>query len=312
MNNAAGLPDAPMPFPIETVEFEGEGDFCRAYTVNNDWLFRFAYNEEGSRALDREIALLPRLAPTLSLPIPIITYSGRQHANGYLFVGYPRIPGEPLSYALLETLLPAEQDRLARELALFLRGLHSFNVEEARALAVPVCEYPFCRTEDSITQGTAAEIFTRESERLSNHPRLERHLGEFDAGRVRIYIGMVVQALLNEPQRGDLPLALTHGDLASGHVLFDRSTLRITGVIDFSDAVITTPLLDFVYLFGAYGPEFFDLLLNHYKVDASERVASRLRFLRRWHVALRLLWALDHDYEPGSRGWASELLSHGD
>jgi aminoglycoside phosphotransferase (APT) family kinase protein len=121
-----------------------------------------------------------------------------------------------------------------------------------------------------------------------------------------------VKALLNEPQRGDLPPALTHGDLSSGHVLFDPATLRITGIIDFSDAVITTPLLDFVYQFGAYGPEFFDLLLNHYKVDASERVASRLRFLRRWHVALRLLWALDHDYEPGSRGWASELLSHGD
>ncbi|MGA7729851.1 MAG: phosphotransferase [Chloroflexia bacterium] len=297
---------------VETVEFEGEGDFCRAYTVNGDWLFRFAYNEEGSRALEREIALLPRLVPTLSLPVPTITYSGRQHRNGFLFVGYPRITGVPLTFAFLQTLQPTEQEPFARDLALFLRGLHSFSIEEARVLGVPACEYPFCRTEDGIIEGSAAELYNRESERLLNHPLLDRYLDQMTAGRVRTYVGMVVKALLHEPKRGDLPLALVHGDLSSEHILFDPTTRRITGIIDFSDAVITTPLLDFVYLWGAYGPDFSDLLLNHYEVDAGHLVMYRIRYLRRWHVALRLLWALDHDYEPGIKNWSLELLSHSD
>jgi aminoglycoside 2''-phosphotransferase len=306
------FPGIPMPFPVETIQFEGEGDFCRAYTVNKDWIFRFAHNEEGSRAMAREIALLPGLAPALNLPIPNITYSGRQPANGFLYVGYPRIPGEPLTYAFLKTLPAYEQEHLAHDLALFLRALHSFSVEQARALGVPACEYPFCRTEDGITQGSAIEIFTRESERLVNHPLLDRYLDATTVGRIATYVGSVVHSLLNDPQRGDLPHALTHGDLSSEHILFDPATLRITGIIDFSDAVITTPLLDFVYLWGAYGPDFSDLLLKHYEVGASHLVMNRIRFLRRWHVALRLLWALDHDYEQGIKDWALELLSHSD
>lgn len=303
------LPDIPYPFHVESATFEGEGDFCRAFTVNSNWIFRFAYNEEGSIALQRESELLPKLAPTLPLPIPIITYSGQQPENGYLYVGYPRIEGEPLTYAFLNTLPPAEQDRLARDLAEFLRGLHSFNVEEARTSGVPICDYPFCRTEDGILQGSAAEIFSRESERLISHSLLERYLDRTTAERVRGYVALVVQALLKEPRRGDLPAALVHGDLSSEHVLFDPDTLRITGVIDFSDSIIASPLIDFVYLWGAYGPDFSDLLLNHYSVGESAQVVNRIRFLRRWHTALRLLWALDHDYEAGVKRWAPELVA---
>ena len=68
MTTPEAFPGIPMPFPVETIQFEGEGDFCRAYTVNKDWIFRFASNEEGSRAIAREIALLPNLAPALSAP----------------------------------------------------------------------------------------------------------------------------------------------------------------------------------------------------------------------------------------------------
>src|SRR5205085_11573617 len=50
-------------FEAKSAIFEGEGDFCRAYTVNEKWIFRFAKNAEGSRSLEREVRLLPKLAP---------------------------------------------------------------------------------------------------------------------------------------------------------------------------------------------------------------------------------------------------------
>ena len=308
MDEQGRLPDAPMPFPVELVKFEGEGDFCRAYTVNGDWLFRFAYNEEGSRALQREIDLLPRLAPTLSLPIPNITHSGRQTENGFLFVGYPKIRGVPLTSDLLQTLQPEQQERCAHDLALFLRGLHSFSVAEARTLGVSECDYPFCRTEEGIMQGTADEIYHRESERLINHPLLARHLDEQLIAPLRMYVDVLVKSLLNEPQLGEMPPALVHGDLSSEHILFDLETRRITGVIDFSDAIITSPLLDFAYLWGTYGPEFSALLFKHYEIDAPHLITYKVRLLRQWHTALRLLWALDHDYTQGIQRWALDLL----
>jgi aminoglycoside 2''-phosphotransferase len=309
---STGLPDAPLPFPVESVEFEGEGDFCRAYTVNGDWIFRFAYNEEGSRALQREIDLLPRLAPALELPIPKITHHGRQRKNGFLFVGYPKIESVPFTSELLLALQPDEQERCARDLALFLRGLHSFSVEEARALGVPECDYPFCRTEEGNIEGSASEIYRSEGERLANHPSLATHLDGQIVLPLRMYVGTLVKGLLNEPELGELPPALVHGDLSSEHVLFDAVTRKITGVIDFSDAIITTPLLDFAYLRGAYGPDFLALLFKHYEVDAPHLIAYKVRLLRQWHTVLRLLWALDHDYVLGIQRWALDLLFQAD
>src|SRR6476660_1817614 len=89
---------------VESIVFEGEGDFCRAYTVNGSWIFRFAYNEEGSRSLEREAALMPALAPTLPLPVPNISLYGRQRENGLAFVAYFKILGTELTRARLEEL----------------------------------------------------------------------------------------------------------------------------------------------------------------------------------------------------------------
>src|SRR6476469_4854973 len=84
-------------FRVESIVFEGEGDFCRAYTVNERWIFRFAHNDEGSRTLQREAALLPKLAPKVHMAIPNITYLGRRRADGRAFVGYPKIQGVELT-----------------------------------------------------------------------------------------------------------------------------------------------------------------------------------------------------------------------
>lgn len=65
LHEVAQVIQASIPtFPINSVSIEGEGDFCRAYTINGEWLFRFAYNAEGSRTLEREAASLARLAST--------------------------------------------------------------------------------------------------------------------------------------------------------------------------------------------------------------------------------------------------------
>jgi len=280
--------------PVESVAFEGEGDFCRAYTVNGLWIFRFAYNAEGSRALERETALLPRLAPSLNLPVPNIAHFGRQSGSGLTFVGYPRIPGVGLARERLQALEPPERERCAEELAKFLRALHAFSVEEARQLGVIECSYPFCRTEEGIMQGRAAEIYRSELQRLLAYTILDE--------KDRRYGVRLVEEILSEPAEGEMPASLVHGDLSQDHVMFDPESKHITGIIDFSDVIITSPLLDLVYIYHAYGSAFFDLLLHVYcreEQPGPQQVKAGVRLLHGWYTVLRLLWALDHDYQPG-------------
>ena len=82
-NVARAIEDCIQGFIVEDVVFEGAGDFCRAYTVNGRWIFRFAHNREGSVAVERESLLLPRLAAAVTLPVPAINYVGRHGEAGF-------------------------------------------------------------------------------------------------------------------------------------------------------------------------------------------------------------------------------------
>jgi aminoglycoside phosphotransferase (APT) family kinase protein len=81
--------------------------------------------------------------------------------------------------------------------------------------------------------------------------------------------------------------------------LFDPLQRRISGVIDFSDVVITDPLLDVMYLYASYGREFLEPFLSYYAEGDPGRMEARVRALYAWYTAIRLLWALEHDYAAG-------------
>ena len=275
------------------VSFLGEGDFCRAYSVGDEWIFRFAYNAEGSRSLELESRLLPALAPSVHMPIPRIVYSGRAQASGLGYVGYPKLGGAELTRERLYSLAPTVQDLCAVDLAACLRDLHSFGREQALLLGVAECGYPFCRTETGIVMGAAEDLYAGQLARLLSFPELDGEVGGFCEELCR--------SLIEDSRHPVLPPALVHGDLSSEHVLFDASSQRLTGVIDFTDVLVTTPLLDFVYLYSSYGEPFLSRVLAVYLGDATSlsTVMAAILRLHAWYTAIRLLWALDNDYHEG-------------
>lgn len=277
-------------FFVETVAFEGEGDFCRAYTVNDTWIFRFAHNREGSLSLEREAALLPVLACHIRLPIPNPIYFGHEHATGFVFAGHSKIDGTPLTRERLNTLGLTEKEECARALASFLHDLHTFDVEGARALGVPKSDYPFARTEEGLKQGDAAAIYREEAKRLASYTVL-------DSDTRRYCMRLAKQIVDSTP--GRVAHTLVHGDLSQDHVLHDPRTGGITGIIDFSDAMITTPMMDYTYIYHSYGSGFFSQLLGHLRPADVEAITAQVRLLHQWYLAIRLLWALDHGYQPG-------------
>ena len=84
-------------------------------------------------------------------------------------------------------------------MVMFLQQLHSFSLDDARAMGVPESDYPFCRTEEGITKGSAAEIYKRELALVTNHPRLSTYLDDNTRQQVVKSCSRLVDALLKSP-----------------------------------------------------------------------------------------------------------------
>src|SRR3989304_6357061 len=124
---------------VRRIEFLAEGWDSVAWEVNEELIFRFPKRPAAERGLEKEIRLLPELAPPLSIPIPRFEYvSEGCPAFPHPFVGYPKLPGVQLK-ALTPT--PEELARLAPQLGRFLSELHSFPVERAVELGVPSYDF---------------------------------------------------------------------------------------------------------------------------------------------------------------------------
>ena len=72
---------------------------------------------------------------------------------------------------------------------------------------------------------------------------------------------------------------LAHADLGAEHILEHRG--RLTGVIDWSDAAVTDPALDFARLYRDFGPAFLNAALAAYRGRSPELLLPRIEFFAR-------------------------------
>ncbi len=89
----AEIPRAFPELPVRDVAFLGAGLDSDAYLVNDEWVFRFPKREAVARALNREVALLSKLAGRLPVATPRFAHIGHQTGSGLLFAGYRLIRG---------------------------------------------------------------------------------------------------------------------------------------------------------------------------------------------------------------------------
>jgi len=122
----------------ERVEPFGVGWDNSAFLVGGEWVFRFPRRKLAAALIEREIAILPRVAPGLPLPVPVPTFAGRP-AAGYPwpFAGYRRLPGAAACRARLDA---AGRQRAARPLARFLAALHATGAIDGPRPWLPILE----------------------------------------------------------------------------------------------------------------------------------------------------------------------------
>ena len=255
----------------------GESD---ALLINDRYIFLFPRWPETARALAVDVCLLPKLAPRVALPIPSFQYIAYDQAAGMpLLVGYPAIPGQPLTPTLFQAIATDELtlERTASQLGAFLSGLHTCPLELARQCGVP---WPPL---------SPVELVTRQYERLRSqvYPLLladECH-----------FLDRLFTSSLADLKHVEWSPTLCHGDLTSDHILTDSSGAgHITGIIDFGDVCVGDPAGDFVWRLE-YGDDFFRRVLASYHAPVGdlEAFARRVTYRARLMPTVEIAYGLE-------------------
>jgi aminoglycoside phosphotransferase (APT) family kinase protein len=198
------------------------------WVVAERYAFRIPHREVAITGVERELAVLPELAPRLPLPVPLPVFVG-EPADGYPwpFFGAELLPGEEAGSAELDD---DQRLEVALELARFLRALHSV---EAHA-GLP--HDPNGR-EDMAKRSLLARQELEQLERLG----VWRAPAEADE-------------LLHAADGLPPPEApvVAHGDLHFRHLLVDGG--RASGVIDWGDVCVADPAIDLALLWCFVAP----------------------------------------------------------
>ncbi|HWH28900.1 MAG TPA: phosphotransferase [Mycobacteriales bacterium] len=248
--------------------------------VDGVWVFRFPRRPVALQAQERELAVLPALAPRLPLRVPVPELRGRPDEGfPWPFTGARLVPGTELAESGLR-----DDARVAVAAAAggFLRSLHH-------------CAAPVPLPHDPTARGDTAR-------------RVERTRPWLDelAGAGLWQPDDDVRALLDEGNRLPPPTAspvLVHGDLHVRHLLVDGHG-SATGVVDWGDVCLADPAVDLSLAWAAFTGAARTALLDAYgPVDAERELRARV-------LAVSLSAALAaHAAATGARALLRESLA---
>ena len=214
----------------------GEGWDNSVWVVEERWAFRFPRRGIAIPGVERELAVLPALAPLLPAPIPMPWFVGQPSDRfPWPFFGAELLSGvEPCDAQLSDD----DRAELGGELGRFLRVLHS----EA--------------TLDAVDPERSLPIdFNRRADMTFRVPRARENLAylrELALWRPPAVVeSILTSAELLPPSSDDL--VLTHGDLHQRHVLISDSALA--AVIDFGDVCLADPCIDLMLTWSLLTPD---------------------------------------------------------
>ena len=229
-----------------------EGWDFQVFEVDGRWLFRFPKREASVAKLNMERKLLSGLGEWVSLPVPNYEYFCESHeSSSRPFAGYRKLPGVGG-----DTSKMVDRHEVARQLGAFLARLHTYPVDKAREAGVP-------EERDLVVHW-----------RDKSREQLRRLDG------LNVNLGFLHRYLENDtPASFEGAASLVHSDLWAEHILVDSRSGRVSGIIDWGDAVIGDPAIDFACLYAWYGESWLENVLAHYTGKLDAEVISRSRYL---------------------------------
>lgn len=230
------------------------------------FVFRFPRRRVAVPLLEREVAVLPVLAPDLPLPITTPVSSGLD-SSGWPFAGYRFLPGVPLATSGREPDLG-----FAAAVGGLLRALHQRPA--AVGLAGDELGKVDARRRLPVTRGLAERRGVEVPEDL---------------------VDLALAVSLTER-----PRVVVHGDLDGRHVLIDEEG-RASGVIDWGDVHLGDPATDLAFAFSALEGRTRDAFFEAYGLVWDGLPTLALARYRAFHMALVVLdWTAELGDDAGA------------
>ncbi|SIO56559.1 macrolide phosphotransferase [Singulisphaera sp. GP187] len=230
--------------PIGEIELNDLGlDFRAAFTTDEDdtdWVLRIPRRPDVWPRAENEARVLALLKGRLPVEVPdwrIVTPE---------LIAYPRLAGTTavtVDPATKEPTWNIDKDNPAfvASFARTLAALHGIDPAEAAAAGLPVS------SPEEARRAFAADL-----------DRVKREIGIGDSlwHRWRTW--------LDDDASWPPFTTLVHGDLHVGHVLVNE-TSHATGVLDWTEAEVSDPAIDFIFHLMGFGEPGLERLLNEYE-----------------------------------------------
>ena len=213
--------------------------------------------------LRREIAIMPVVAGALGPAVPRIEYiGGPSERFPYPFTGYRKIRGTGA-----DQVPRADAGRLAADLGQLLSRLHRIDPASIPPTPEDWENEPGAEiTADLVAVAGAVAPLLSAGLRARAEPYLAGAVPWPPAGHPRRFV---------------------HNDICPDHVLVDRRSGRLAGLIDWTDAMVGDPVADFAGLIGLRGFPFIHQVAARYELPLGDTFAARLQ----WRVrTLTLTW----------------------
>lgn len=267
---AEALPDA----RVRDTRPLGEGWGAAAFRIpareGRDWVLRLPKPRSywAMPDLEREVRLLPLLAAR-PFPVAVPREARLLLDEGGTPIGalHRMVPGTPLR----ETGAPrgAARAALCADIGRFLSVLHSTPLRDAKRHGARVMD---------LWRDTYVDLVRQSLDVLAPSSRdwLQREAAAFEAaGASSVATGVLI-----------------HADLSGDHFLLDDEG-RLAGVIDFADARIADPALDFAGILNDLGWRDLERVLAHYTGALDAGAMDRARFYIRIAPVFQVTMGLD-------------------
>ena len=241
-------------FVISSIKKIGEGDNSMAFLINEDYIFRFSKRQEVKEQVRREIAVLPKIKPLVSIQIPAFEFI----SPNINYVGYRIIKGENLNEELFLKLKKKDQQNVQKTLADFLSTIHASDL-----LQLNNCQL---------------EMMNLKEEYHQNFEKAKRLIFPHLSQKKKEIITRFFIEYLDNIDNFNYAECLIHNDFSKDHILFNTVNKQITGIIDFGDIAIGDPDYDLMYLLDEFGEKFILDFLNYYQHSNDKKLLQKLIF----------------------------------
>lgn len=280
----ATLPDA----ELDTLEFIGKGWSQIAYRVTvsgENWLLKYPIHSLGKERqetrffrtalsvsripianarsledLEREFHLLPELEKW-GLPTPQDAHGLRDNQGRLVAMAHRHVAGVTANPKLVRG---RKRNLLAKELAAFFTRLHQFPRERALTLGI-----------------RDTDLWNDQYQELIEFCR--PMLGT----RTNNWLTQTTERFQSEGGTTGGLKVLIHGDISADHILLNPNG-ELQGIIDFGDAMIADPALDFAGLLNQFSWPFVERVLGYYK----GRIDAGMRHRAEFYVSISPLFSV--------------------